>query len=120
MPYIDQEARKRLAEEPIAETAGETNYLITLLMHKYFSKYYSVNKIAELIEYAIADLIVDGTMVPDRDCVFYDKLYDVIMSTGMDVSIGDCVGAMRCAFMEFYIMKVRPYEDTKIEENGPV
>jgi len=30
----------------------------------------------------------------------------------------DCMGAMVCAMLEFYIRHVRPYEDTAIERNG--
>lgn len=32
----------------------------------------------------------------------------------------DIVGALECCKLELYIRKIRPYEDTKITENGDV
>lgn len=35
-------------------------------------------------------------------------------------TLSDVIKAFECAKLEFYIRKVRPYEDKKIEENGDV
>lgn len=119
MPYIKQEQRDRLADGDCAHDAGEVNYLVTLLMHSYLTNYQSVNDIAEGIEYAINDLMnKEHCIYGEHKSEFHKDLVNIVMNS--DVKISHVVGALRNAFAEFYALKVRPYEDLKMKENGGV
>lgn len=57
MPYITQEARKRISEEMFPETAGELNYMITELCDHYVGgidqiSYQRLNEIVGVLECA--------------------------------------------------------------------
>jgi hypothetical protein len=59
MPYITQNDRIRLAEHPFPERPGELNYLISLLLRRYWTKsardYRAINDIVGAIEGAKAE-----------------------------------------------------------------
>ena len=56
MPYISQQARKELKEQEnrVPNTAGELNYVLTIICHEYFfshgKKYQQINDILGALE----------------------------------------------------------------------
>lgn len=122
MPYVTKEQRKRLENpEESAQTAGESNYLITLWLHKHLTNYASVNQMATIIEIFISRYKRSLPM-----CNFSD-LYGLaadfannVLNRCCPISDDDVIGALRCAWDEFYRRKVGPYEDEAIERNGDI
>lgn len=118
MPYILQEQRDYLATGRGARDAGEVNYLTTLLMNAYLTNYDSANEIATHIEGAIFDLHTKDLYNAEATSSFSMDLAGIVNSA--DVARTEVIGALRNAHLEFYILKVRPYEDIKKKENGDV
>lgn len=61
MPYIDKASRKRLAEGAVAQTPGELNYLITMLLDDYIQRkggvrYAHINEVVGVLECAKLEL----------------------------------------------------------------
>lgn len=123
MPYIKQEARDYLNSEsrPSARTSGEANYLITQWLHDNFTNYASVNCMATVIEKFISRYKHSLPMPDFRDLRGLEEQFaGFVLSRFYGLSDDEIVGALRCAWDEFYARKVRPYEDIKIKENGDV
>lgn len=117
MPYIPQEQRDRLAHGDVARTVGEVNYLTSLLMHAYFQNYDDLNDIAEVIDDFIIELKTSD-MISEQELEFGQELREIVMNAQVEpLAIR---GALRNAYMEFYILRARPYEDVKIAEHGPL
>jgi len=118
MPYIKKEQRAELTERN-AKNSGEFNYLVTLWLHKHFTNYASLNNLAFFVENAIFALISNS---PGFAIVDHKAFYELreLIDKNKELSPPDRVGALRCAWNEFYRRKAGPYEDTKIEENGDV
>lgn len=123
MPYILQEARDYLNSNKRLSTrnSGEANYLITQWLHKNFTNYASVNQMAAMIEKFISRYKHSLPMCDFRDLRGLEERFaGDVLNRFAGLSDDDVVGALRCAWDEFYARKVRPYEDLKIEENGDV
>jgi hypothetical protein len=84
MPYINKESREQykawLDQMPACICAGNLNYLISMICHKFVLK-------APKIDYALLNLVV---------------------------------GVLDSAKAEFQRVVVAPYEERKIEQNGPI
>lgn len=123
MPYINQSERDFLAEGNVPQTAGQVNYLVTKLMNACLENYDDANDIATGICYVIHCLVRDGVWTADTrsdgSLSSFERDLEKIVNTA-NVSVEEIVGALQNAHLEFYIRKVRPYEDTKIEQNGDV
>lgn len=48
------------------------------------------------------------------------KLIDLMYNAGTYSKYKDAIGTLECVKQEYYLRRVRPYEDTKIQENGDV
>lgn len=118
MPYIKKGEREFLAEGSVPTTSGQVNYLVSLLMNSYFENYDDANDIATEIEYAILDLYTHGVYTANNESEFSQELNKIISTC--DVDISEVIGALRNAHLEFYVRKVRPYEEKKIQENGDI
>lgn len=91
MPYISEEARKRIDEKLVVEdvvcncfSVGELNYILTTIVKRY-------------IEVASGEN--EGLSYGD---------------------INDAIGTLECCKLELYRRLAAPYEDKKIKENGDV
>jgi hypothetical protein len=119
MPYIPQIDRGRV-KDGYPRTGGEANYRITLWLHKNFSNYDSVNTMAQIIEFAIDAYKKGSQWEFTTDTLLEEDFACNVLLKCVHLTNKQMVGALRCAWDEFYARKVRPYEDTKIKENGDV
>lgn len=100
MPYIKQEARKRLADGEAPQAPGEINYLFYQSMLKAWKvkpSYDTVHDILHCKREALQIVSLIASACPK------------CLETGFTL-----------AFMEFYRRKVVPYEERKIVENGDI
>lgn len=140
MPYITQEARARLAGDPVPKTPGELNYLITLRIIREVEErgksYATFNDIGAnmvsaqqlilsgedaLVEYDgfLRDVLdICGSYVWQRRGFFGDERFG--MPEGIEGRSLSVIGALEFALSEFKRRVVAPYEDGKIAENGDV
>jgi len=121
MPYVKQEDRDYLKKNPTPRTSGELNYMITLLLIKYFDNYDTINEMKYVVlKYIHALLSADAShlilTLPHDE---FDQEIGLLLGRTMLLRSSK-VGALGCAWDEFYARKARPYEKKKIKENGDV
>ena len=60
MPYIEQSRREEITESSLVETAGELNWLLTILINDYINKkgksYQTLNEVVGVLECAKLEL----------------------------------------------------------------
>lgn len=121
MPYIDKKSRADLLiSRRSPNHVGELNYLITLKLLNYFemngNRYQQIHDVIKACE--ITKMRV---MFPDL-CVSCGELSDEIYQEleNYESEMGDLLGAIEAAKLEFYRRVAAPYEDKKCMENGDV
>lgn len=117
MPYVAQEARAEL-ETRKPENAGELNYVLTMILAQ--NDIYSADAgIEDLLWFAITDYLDRK----DRESYgYYNEVIGVLRCAELEHLDRHWVGAWLLSRLQkrLYAERVRPYEDTKIAENGDI
>ena len=113
MPYITQERRDALDTEPVAEDAGELNYLFTQALKRGPDRAFMI---AEAMD-AYVEQWGESYHV-------YNDILGALFGASLERTrrTGDLEHMPMMSFLisEFYNLQVARYEDEKIAENGDV
>jgi len=115
MPYIPQKDRK-FAEKQGPRTVGELNYLITLIIKRYYSSFGLSYTAAHQVYRSLRQHThtADGAKNP------MDLELDELYRKASPEFQNDFETAKYLAGLEFYRRVLAPYEDEKIKQNGDV
>ncbi len=109
MPYLKQEDKERLNNNPMAaRNVGDYNYLFTLAYIAVWKKAPMYSTIHELRKASINPGLIQDVVDVEGQL------------NSLGVSFEDRQAARYLSFLEFYRRVGSKYEDQKIEENGDV
>jgi len=136
MPYIKQEDRERLAIQNDPKNEGELNYLLTLEYNKIieekgesYSNYGSLRTDIQILAQYYTNVFLSGhhnskNPIPYNIFIhnvisnFFEKNNDQYHIKAENIKM--VIGALINSSEELYRVKIAPYEDRKMFENGPV
>lgn len=139
MPYIKADDRPRLDAGGVPQTPGELNYLISTRIKKLVDEkgksYALFNDIIVDLEdakEAVAEMVRLDEFAGEIADLAFKYIFQIGELSEKDMKVrgveaevairrmNSARGAIECAKLEFYARVVRPYEETKIVENGDV
>lgn len=119
MPYITQDRRRELTagrHTHAPETAGELNFLMTLVLISGISEEYVIGRINALAFNYIKDRGLSYQIINDILGAMFGANAEYHRRTGSSM----WTETMQVLMASFYREVAAPYEDTKIAANGDV